>query len=88
MAADVVIYTSPFCGYCHRAKRLLKEKGVPFEEVDVMMNPSRRQELIERAEGRTTVPQIFIGGRPIGGSDELYALERAGRLDQLLGLAS
>ncbi|HEV7369950.1 glutaredoxin 3 [Arenibaculum sp.] len=83
--AEIVVYTSPFCGYCHRAKRLLTEKGVEFEEVDVMQNPRRRPEMVERAGGRTSVPQIFIDGEGIGGCDDLYELDRAGKLDAMLG---
>ena len=85
--ADIVMYSSPFCGFCFRAKRLLDSKGAAYEDIDVMMDPSRRPEMIERAGGRSTVPQIFIDGQHIGGSDELAALEQAGELDQLLGLA-
>ncbi len=86
--AEVEIYTSMFCGYCHRAKRLLDAKGVAYHEVDVMFHPAKRQEMRERAGGNNTVPQIFIDSAPIGGSDELFALEADGRLDQILGLAS
>jgi len=85
---EVVIYTSPFCPYCHRAKRLLDSKGVAYEEIDVMMHPQRRPEMVERSGGGTTVPQIFIDGRPVGGSDDIHALDRAGKLDALLGVAS
>ncbi len=81
---QVEIYTSPFCGYCHAAKRLLKQKGVRFSEINVLAEPERRAEMIRRANGRRTVPQIFIGGRHVGGCDELHALERAGKLDALL----
>jgi glutaredoxin 3 len=84
--AEVEIYTSMFCGYCARAKRLLASKGVEFQEIDVMMHPKRRAEMMQRAGGRHTVPQIFIDGAHIGGSDELAALDRAGELDGLLGL--
>lgn len=80
----VEIYTSPFCGYCHAAKRLLKQKGVSFSEIDVMANPDRKPEMIRRANGGRTVPQIFIGGRHVGGCDDLHALDRAGKLDPLL----
>jgi glutaredoxin 3 len=80
----VVIYTTAFCGYCARAKRLLQEKGVSFEEVDVSFDAERRREMAEQAGGRRTVPQVFIAGVHVGGSDELYALERAGSLDELL----
>lgn len=81
---NVEIYTSPFCGYCHSAKRLLASKGIPFSEIDVSGDPARRREMMARAPGRFTVPQIFINGRIIGGCDELYALHRAGKLDRLL----
>lgn len=82
--AKVEIYTKAFCGYCYRAKALLAEKGVAFEEVDITMGGPRRGEMIDRAHGGTTVPQIFIDGKHIGGSDELAALERRGALDALL----
>ena len=85
--AEVVVYSSPWCPYCSRAKKLLSEKGVQFEEIDVMMQPRKRVEMTEKAEGRTTVPQIFIDGKPIGGCDDLYALDRAGKLDPMLGRA-
>jgi glutaredoxin 3 len=80
----VEIYTSPFCGFCHAAKRLLGQKGVTFAEIDVMSDPDRRREMMQRANGRHTVPQIFVGQTHVGGCDDLYALERAGKLDQLL----
>ncbi len=80
----VEIYTSPLCGFCHAAKRLLNQKGVSFSEVDILANPSRKPEMIERANGGRTVPQIFIGETHVGGCDDLYALERAGKLDLLL----
>ena len=83
----VEIYTQPFCGYCSRAVRLLEQKGVPFEEIDVMAAPARRREMISRADGRTTTPQIFIDGKGIGGCDEMMALNAAGQLDPLLGLS-
>ena len=82
--AKVEIYTSPFCGYCFRAKRLLDSKGVSFEDYDVMMDAAKREEMVERAGGRSTVPQIFIDGRHIGGCDELHALDKSGKLDPLL----
>lgn len=82
--AQIEIYSSPFCGFCHAAKRLLGHKGASFEEIDVFASPDRKPEMIQRANGRTTVPQIFIGGQHVGGCDELYALERAGKLDGLL----
>ncbi|WP_420004584.1 glutaredoxin 3 [Arenibacterium sp. LLYu02] len=80
----VEIYTSPLCGYCHAAKRLLKEKGVSFSEIDVLADPNRKGEMISRANGGRTVPQIFIGDVHVGGCDDLYALDRAGKLDPLL----
>lgn len=80
----IEIYTTLMCPYCYRAKRLLDAKGVAYEEIDVGMDPDRRAEMRQRAGGRGTVPQIFIDGQHIGGSDELYALERAGKLDSLL----
>ncbi len=80
----VEIYTSPFCGFCHAAKRLLTQKGVNFSEVDVGRDPTRKPEMIQRANGKRTVPQIFIGETHVGGCDELFALERAGKLDALL----
>ena len=83
--AKVEIYTNPMCPYCWRAKRLLGSKGVEFVEVDIWQEPSRREEMIRRAAGRYTVPQIFIDGRHVGGSDDLHALDRAGGLDPLLG---
>jgi glutaredoxin 3 len=82
--AKVEIYTSPWCGYCARAKSLLGKKGVAYEEFDVTADTGLRDVMVERAQGRTTVPQIFIAGRHVGGCDELYALERDGRLDPLL----
>ena len=80
----VEIYTKMFCPYCVRAKRLLSEKGVAFEEHDITMGGPQRAEMIQRANGRTTVPQIFIGETHVGGSDDLAALERAGKLDPIL----
>lgn len=82
--ADVQIYTSMFCGYCARAKHLLKNKGVTFEEIGVDMKPDVRAEMRERAGGVNTVPQIFIDGKHIGGSDDLQALDDSGGLDPLL----
>ncbi|SMC56130.1 glutaredoxin 3 [Primorskyibacter flagellatus] len=81
---DVEIYTSPLCGFCHAAKRLLNQKNVNFTEIDVLANPDRKPEMIQRASGGRTVPQIFVGETHVGGCDELYALERAGKLDPLL----
>lgn len=82
--ADIVIYTSAFCGYCARAKRLLKEKGVDFNEIGVDMNPRLREEMQAKAGGRYTVPQIFINGAHVGGCDDLYELESRGDLDKML----
>jgi glutaredoxin 3 len=79
----VKIYTTPICPYCVRAKRLLEKKGVRYEEIDVSGDDQARADLAQRT-GRRTVPQIFIGGHHIGGSDELYALEQQGKLDALL----
>ena len=81
--AKIEMYTTPFCGYCARAKSLLERKGAAYEEFDVMMDEKKRAEMRERAK-RSTVPQIFINGQYIGGSDELAALEQAGKLDPLL----
>lgn len=80
----VEIYTAPLCGYCHAAKRLLTEKGVAFSEIDLGRQPDRRAEMMQRAGGRHTVPQIFIGATHVGGCDDLYALDRAGKLDGML----
>jgi len=82
--AKVEIYTKFLCGYCSRAKALLAGKGVAFEEYDITMGGPKRAEMIQRANGRTTVPQIFIDDRHIGGSDDLAALESAGKLDPML----
>jgi glutaredoxin 3 len=83
--AEVEIYTTPLCPYCWRAKRLLSKKGVAFVEIDLWRHPERRAEMELRAGGRTTVPQIFVDGRAIGGSDELALLETRGDLDAVLG---
>jgi glutaredoxin 3 len=82
---SIEIYTQQYCPHCHWARELLSRKGVNFHEIDVTGNPPERQAMIERANGRTTVPQIFIGATHVGGCDELYALEEAGKLDLLLG---
>jgi glutaredoxin 3 len=82
--APVEIYTTPYCGYCRAAKALLTRKNVPFTEIDVSGDDTLREAMIVRANGGMTVPQIFIGGVHVGGSDELHALERAGKLDSLL----
>ena len=81
--ARIEIYTSPFCGYCARAKALLDSKGASYDEMDVMMDDGKRTEMRERSR-RSTVPQIFINGQHIGGSDDLAALESQGKLDPLL----
>ena len=80
----IEIYTTPICPYCVRAKRLLDAKKVDYEVIDLWLHPSRRGEMLDRSDGRTTVPQIFIDGRGIGGCDDLHALDAAGRLDGLL----
>ena len=81
---DVTIYTRMMCGYCAAAKRLLDRKGVAYTEHDASFSPQLRQEMISRAHGRTTFPQIFIGDTHVGGSDELHELEARGQLDRLL----
>jgi glutaredoxin 3 len=80
----VEIYTTPTCPYCHRAKALLAEKGVSYEETDVSADPAIRSAMTDRAGGKRSVPQIFIGDTHVGGCDDLYALEQAGKLDALL----
>jgi glutaredoxin 3 len=80
----VEIYTTPICGFCMAAKRLLMQKNVSFSETDVMLDPSKRAEMIRRSNGGRTVPQIFIGGTHVGGFDDLNQLERQGKLDKLL----
>ena len=82
--AQVEIYTTRFCGFCHSAKALLARNGIKFLEIDVSGDPQERSKMIERANGRSTVPQIFVGSTHIGGCDDLYALHRAGGLDPLL----
>ena len=85
--ATVEIYTRDFCPYCSRAKALLEQKGVDFTEYDVGMGGPKKVEMIDRAGGRSTVPQIFIDGQHIGGCDDMVALDRAGKLDDLLAAA-
>ena len=80
----VEIYTTPFCPYCHAAKRLLQKKGVAYAEIDVSQDPDLRAKMTRRANGRRTVPQIFIGGQHVGGSDDIHALDHAGKLDPML----
>jgi glutaredoxin 3 len=86
--AKVEIYTTMFCPYCSRAKALLDRKGVAYEEVSLDEEPGRRSEMMQRAHGGRTVPQIFINGEHIGGCDDMFALDRAGRLDAKLGPAA
>ena len=80
----IVVYSTPFCGYCGAAKRLLASKGVEVTEIDVMFDPAQRAKMMEMSGGRRTVPQIFIDGRHIGGFDDLSALDANGELDRLL----
>src|SRR5205085_7748971 len=80
----IQIYTTRYCPYCHAAKRLLSKKGVEFDEIDVSGDVKGRSQMVTRANGRMTVPQIFIGATHVGGYDDLYALDRAGKLDGLL----
>ena len=81
--AKVIIYTTPFCPYCFTAKRLLKAKNVEFEEIDVSRTPALRTEMMQKS-GRHTVPQVFINGVSVGGSDDIHALDREGKLDEML----
>ena len=81
---DITIYTRQFCGYCARAKQLLTEKGVAFDEKDATYEPELRKEMLAKSNGGTTFPQIFIGTTHVGGCDDLFALDRAGKLDPLL----
>jgi glutaredoxin 3 len=85
--SKITIYTKFLCPYCTRAKALLASKGVTFDEIDISLSGERRAEMIERSHGRMTVPQIFIGETHVGGSDDLAALDREGRLDSLLAEA-
>jgi glutaredoxin 3 len=80
----VEIYTSPLCGFCHAAKRLLTSKGVSFSETDLSRQPDKRAEMLLRSGGSRTVPQIFVGDIHVGGCDDLFALEKSGKLDPLL----
>lgn len=86
--ANVTIYTRKFCGFCTAAKRLLDQKGVRYEEHDATFSKELRQEMINRAGGKSTFPQIFVGKTHVGGCDELHALDRAGKLDDLLQAAA
>jgi glutaredoxin 3 len=81
---EVAVYTTSVCPYCRSAKELLRRKGVEFHEINVDGEPQRRAEMIARANGRTTVPQVFVGDTHVGGCDDLYALEEKGELDRLL----
>jgi glutaredoxin 3 len=83
--AEVELYTTMYCPYCSRARALLQRKGVAYVDIDIAEEPARRDEMIRRAQGRSTVPQIFINGEHIGGYDDLAALDRAGELDPKLG---
>ena len=82
--ANVELYTTPSCPYCHAAKELLTRKGVKFSEINVLGDATKRQEMVARANGRMTVPQIFIGATHVGGCDDLYDLDHEGKLDPLL----
>jgi glutaredoxin 3 len=81
---SIEIYTTPYCPYCHAAKQLLQKKGAAFKEIDVSRDAALRSAMTQRAGGRRTVPQIFIGGTHVGGSDDLHDMDRAGKLDPLL----
>ena len=87
MSQPVTLYTTSWCPYCAAAKSLLREKGVAFTEIDVEKTPGSRAAMVQRAGGRTSVPQIFIGDTHVGGCDDLHALDRAGKLDPLLAAA-
>jgi glutaredoxin 3 len=84
---DIVMYSSGWCPYCQRARTLLERKGLVFREIKVDENPADREAMLARSRGRRTVPQIFIGDHHVGGFDELYALEKAGKLDELTARA-
>jgi glutaredoxin 3 len=84
MSAKVEIYSSAFCGYCARAKSLLRRKGVDFVEYDVLERPELREQMVARSGGRTSVPQIFADGKHLGGSDDIHALDAEGKLDPIL----
>lgn len=87
MSKSITLYTKDYCPFCHRARALLRSKGVSFTDIEIGFSQSMTQEMVKRSGGRRTVPQIFIGDQHVGGSDELVALERAGKLDALLGLS-
>ena len=82
---DIVMYSAGWCPYCERARALLARRGLPFREIKVDENPADRDAMLARSGGRRTVPQIFIGDHHVGGFDDLYALDKAGRLDELTG---
>ena len=82
---NIDIYTSPYCGFCHRAKTLLNEKKQSYNEIDIIVNPDQFNKMVERSGGKTSVPQIFVGKTHVGGCDELYALENSDKLDGILG---
>lgn len=84
---QIEIYTSPLCGFCHAAKRLLDSKNASYTEYDILTDPKLKPEMMQRADGTRTVPQIFIDGIGIGGCDDLFGLERTGKLDGLLGIS-
>ncbi len=84
----IEVYSSMLCPFCYRAKKLLEQKGAEFTEIDVMLHPRRRAEMVERSGGRTSVPQIFIDGRHVGGCDDLFALEAGNKLEPLLQSSS
>jgi glutaredoxin 3 len=84
MPKSVFVYSTTYCPYCTKAKNLLKKKGVAFTEIDVTNDDALREEMVKKAGGRRTVPQIFIGDTHVGGSDDLYALEAAGKLNDFL----
>lgn len=88
MAKTIEIYTTPYCPYCLRAKALLKRKGVAFRDIDVAAKPEGRKEMVKRAKGHHTVPQIFVDGRHIGDCDEIHAMDKQGTLDPILGVAA
>ena len=83
---DVTLYSKDYCPYCVKAKNLLQRKGVQFTEIDITHDEMLQKEMVEKSGGRKTVPQIFIDGRSIGGCDDLYALDKAGKLDGMLGV--
>lgn len=84
----IEVYSSMLCPFCYRAKKLLEQKGAAFTEIDVMLNPRRKAEMVERSGGRTSVPQIFINDRHVGGCDDLYALDAGNKLEPLLQAAT